>query len=104
MGNFYLDMWRGVAYFFVPLCLIVGVLLIAGGVPMTFHGAAQVTTLEPGAMGATPDGQAILTQSIARGPVAAIIAVIDRCISNRKSGRKKRRQVGFPNEASQECG
>ena len=75
MGNFYLDMWRGVAYFFVPLCFIVGVLLIAGGVPMTFEGAAQVTTLEPGAMGATPDGQPILTQAIARGPVAAIIAV-----------------------------
>jgi len=75
MGNFYLDMWRGVAYFFVPLCLIVGLLLIAGGMPMTFEGAAQVTTLEPGAMGATPDGQAILTQSIARGPVAAIVAV-----------------------------
>ena len=75
MGNFYLDMWRGVAYFFVPLCFIVGVLLIAGGVPMTFEGAAQVTTLEPGAMGATPDGHAILTQAIARGPVAAIVAV-----------------------------
>ncbi|HEY2389087.1 MAG TPA: potassium-transporting ATPase subunit KdpA [Candidatus Binatia bacterium] len=74
MGNFYLDMWRGTAYFFVPLCFIVGVLLIAGGMPMTFQGAATVTTLEPGAMGAMPDGHPILTQLIARGPVAAIVA------------------------------
>ena len=29
MGNFYLDMWRGVAYFYIPLNLIVGVLLLA---------------------------------------------------------------------------
>src|SRR5262249_24210335 len=45
MGNFYLDMWRGVAYFFVPLCLIVAVLLIAGGVPMTLEGNVRATTL-----------------------------------------------------------
>jgi K+-transporting ATPase ATPase A chain len=50
------------------------VLFIAGGMPMTFQGNAQVATLEPGAMGATPDGHAILMQSIARGPVAAIVA------------------------------
>ena len=24
MGNFYVDLWRGTAYFFVPLCLVVG--------------------------------------------------------------------------------
>ena len=29
MGNFYVDLWRGTAYVFIPLCLIVGVLLIA---------------------------------------------------------------------------
>src|SRR5438128_8159115 len=40
MGNFYLDMWRGVVYFYVPVCLIVGVLLIVGGVPMTLEGSA----------------------------------------------------------------
>src|SRR5262245_23267601 len=73
MGNFYLDVWRGVAYFFVPLCLIVAVLLIAGGVPMTLEGNARATTVEAGAMG-TEAGVAI-PQEIARGPVAAIVAV-----------------------------
>jgi K+-transporting ATPase ATPase A chain len=63
MGNFYVDLWRGVVYWFVPICLVVAVLLLAAGVPMTLEGNAGVTTLE---------GQ---PQSIARGPVAAVVAV-----------------------------
>ena len=74
LGNYYLDMWRGVVYFYIPLCFIVAVLLIAGGVPMTIHGHEDATTLEPGAMGTKPDGSSI-AQQIARGPVAAIVAV-----------------------------
>jgi K+-transporting ATPase ATPase A chain len=74
MGNFYLDMWRGVVYFFVPLAFVLAVLLIASGMPMTLQGNAEATTLESGAMGAGDDGQA-LPQKIARGPVAAIVAV-----------------------------
>src|SRR5262249_47416729 len=59
LGNFYLDLWRGVVYVLLPLSLIVGILLIAGGVPMTLDGAAKVKTLEGG------------EQTLARGPVAA---------------------------------
>src|SRR5438445_279877 len=73
MDNFYLDLWRGVIYFYVPLCLIVAVLLMAGGVPMTLEGSAKATTVEPGAMGNSDAGTA-KPQEIARGPVAAIIA------------------------------
>ena len=40
MGNFYVDLWRGTAYVFIPLCLVVGVLLIASGMPMTLDGNA----------------------------------------------------------------
>jgi K+-transporting ATPase ATPase A chain len=75
MGNYYLDMWRVCAYTFVPTSLIMGVLLLADGVPMTMKGAAQVTTLEPGAMGADEHGQPQLQQQISRGPVAAIIPI-----------------------------
>jgi len=53
MGNFYLDMWRVVAYMFVPAALLMGVVLMADGVPMTLDGAASVTTVEPGAMDRT---------------------------------------------------
>ena len=69
MGNFYLDMWRGVVYFYVPLCLIVAWLLVAAGMPMTMQPNAQVTTLDVDANGQPQ------TQAVARGPVAAIVAV-----------------------------
>src|SRR5579872_1329408 len=74
MGNFYVDLWRGVAYFFVPLCLVVGLMLMAGGVPMTLEGSAKAATIESGAMGADESGAA-KPQEICIGPVAAIIAV-----------------------------
>jgi K+-transporting ATPase ATPase A chain len=63
LGNFYLDVWRSVVYLFLPLSLIVGLLLVTGGMPMTMAGNAKVTTLEG------PE------QVIARGPAAAIVAI-----------------------------
>src|SRR4030081_305455 len=57
MGSFYLDMWRIVAYVFVPASLVVGVVLIGSGVPMTFDGAAEAATLEQ--TGDTPQKQTI---------------------------------------------
>jgi K+-transporting ATPase ATPase A chain len=74
MGNYYLDMWRVVAYVFVPASLLGGVLLMAAGVPMTFEKAAEAATLEPGAMGQAEDGQP-RPQVIARGPVAAVLPI-----------------------------
>jgi K+-transporting ATPase ATPase A chain len=73
MGNYYLDMWRAVVYVFLPSSLLMGVLLMADGVPMTFAKAAEATTLEPGAMGTGEDKAN--PQIIARGPVAAIIPI-----------------------------
>jgi K+-transporting ATPase ATPase A chain len=75
MGNYYLDMWRVCAYTFVPASLIMGVLLLADGVPMTLDGSAAVTTVEPGAMGPDADGKTQLVQQISRGPVAAIMPI-----------------------------
>jgi K+-transporting ATPase ATPase A chain len=63
MGNFYLDLWRGTVCIMLPLSVVVAVLLIAGGVPMTFQGNATVTTLAGG------------EQVIARGPVAGVVAI-----------------------------
>ncbi len=75
MGNYYLDMWRVCAYTFVPASLIMGVLLLADGIPMTLDGSAKVATVEPGAMGTGDNGQPQLQQDIARGPVAAILPI-----------------------------
>src|SRR5262249_6326030 len=74
MGNYYLDLWRGTAYFFLPLNLMVAAVLIAGGSPMTLEGAAHASTIETAAMGADAVGNPN-PQLIARGPVAAIVAV-----------------------------
>jgi K+-transporting ATPase ATPase A chain len=74
MGNFFLDMWRSVVYVLLPLAFVVAVLLIATGVPMTLEGPAEAALLEPGAMGTGEDEQPV-KQLIARGPVAAIVAI-----------------------------
>jgi K+-transporting ATPase ATPase A chain len=74
MGNYYLDMWRVLIYAFLPVSLLMGVVLMARGQPMTMEPMAQVTTLEPGSMGTGDDGEP-LPQMISRGPVAAVIPI-----------------------------
>ncbi|HEV8070633.1 MAG TPA: potassium-transporting ATPase subunit KdpA [Planctomycetaceae bacterium] len=74
MGNYYVDLWRAVAYVFFPASLLMGVLLMARGVPMTLEPTVEARTLEAGAMGQDAAGAA-KPQSIARGPVAAVIPI-----------------------------
>lgn len=74
MGNFYVDLWRSVVYVLVPLAIVVALLLMVSGMPMTLEGAARAATLEPGAMGPDESGAA-KPQEISRGPVAAIVAI-----------------------------
>jgi potassium-transporting ATPase potassium-binding subunit len=68
LGDFYVDLMRSLVFVLIPYCLVVAVLLVGTGVPMTFQGAAKATPL---------DGVAakLETQTIARGPAAALIAV-----------------------------
>lgn len=63
IGNFYRDLMRATFLVLLPLAAVVAILLVLGGVPMTLQGAAAVHTLE-GAV-----------QTIARGPVAAFVAI-----------------------------
>lgn len=63
MGNFYQDVWRATGLVLLPMSLIWALLLTLTGIPMTLEGPAIATTLE----GAT--------QTIARGPVAAFVAI-----------------------------
>ena len=63
LGNFYRDLMRATFLVLLPLAIVVAILLVLGGVPMTLQGAAVVKTLE-GAV-----------QTIARGPVAAFVAI-----------------------------
>ena len=63
MGNFFLDLQRATFGVLLPLAIVVACILALRGVPMTFEGAATVTTLEGAA------------QTIARGPAAAFVAI-----------------------------
>lgn len=63
LGNFFVDVQRATFLVLLPLALIVAVLLLFTAVPMTFNGAAVATTLEG------------VTQTIARGPVAAFVSI-----------------------------
>jgi potassium-transporting ATPase potassium-binding subunit len=67
LGNFYLDLWRGVVYVLLPASLILGFVFLAAGVPMTFEGAAAVAPLEA--------GDSPTYQHIALGPVAALVPI-----------------------------
>jgi potassium-transporting ATPase potassium-binding subunit len=74
IGNFFVDMWRVMAYIYLPVALIVGVIFIHEGMPMTFDTQQTVATLEPAAMGTDDQGQA-KPQNIIVGPVAAVIPI-----------------------------
>lgn len=63
LGDFWRDLVRSLLFVMLPLALVTAFLLAATGVPMTFAGSAPATTLDGGA------------QSIARGPVAAMVAI-----------------------------
>jgi potassium-transporting ATPase potassium-binding subunit len=63
LGNFWVDLYRSLVYILLPLALLLALILLSQGVPQTFDGHATATTLE----GAT--------QTIARGPVALMVAI-----------------------------
>jgi K+-transporting ATPase ATPase A chain len=63
LGNFWLDLQRATFLVLLPLATLWAVALVLLGVPMTLQGTATATTLE----GAE--------QLIARGPVAAFVAI-----------------------------
>jgi K+-transporting ATPase ATPase A chain len=63
LGNFFLDLQRASFLVLLPVALVVASLMVLAGMPMTLQGAAQATTLEG------------IIQTIARGPVAAFVAI-----------------------------
>lgn len=63
LGNFFVDVQRASFLVLLPVAFAVAILLVLGGVPMTFDGAAVATTLEG------------VQQTIARGPVAAFVTI-----------------------------
>jgi K+-transporting ATPase ATPase A chain len=74
LGNYFVDMWRVMAYIYLPAALIIGILFMHEGMPMTYASQQTVTTLEPASMGSDDHGQA-KPQNIIVGPVAAVIPI-----------------------------
>lgn len=63
LGNFLLDLQRASFLVLLPVALIFAIGMLFGGMPMTLDGSALATTLEG------------VQQTIARGPVAAFVAI-----------------------------
>ncbi len=59
VGNFWVDMTRGTLYILIPICIVVGLIMVWQGVPQNLSAYTDVTTLEGG------------KQLIAQGPVAS---------------------------------
>jgi potassium-transporting ATPase potassium-binding subunit len=63
LGNFYVDVTRATVRVLLPLAIVVSIILMSQGTPMTFEGAAKAVTLE---------GQ---EQTIARGVTAGVVSI-----------------------------
>jgi K+-transporting ATPase ATPase A chain len=63
LGNFWVDLYRSLAYILVPIAIVAALVLVSQGVAQTFSGHAVAHTVQGG------------TQEIARGPVASQIAI-----------------------------
>jgi potassium-transporting ATPase potassium-binding subunit len=74
LGNYFVDMWRVVVYIYLPAALIIGIIFMHEGMPMTYQSEQTVTTLEPASMGTDDHGQG-KPQNIIVGPVAAVIPI-----------------------------
>ena len=46
IGNFWVDLTRGVLYLLLPLSIVLALLMVAGGVPQTLLASVEATTLE----------------------------------------------------------
>jgi K+-transporting ATPase ATPase A chain len=63
LGNFWVDLYRSLAYILVPLAVVGTIVLVSQGVVQTFAGPETVQTVEGG------------EQTIARGPAASQVAI-----------------------------
>lgn len=72
IGNFWVDLVRGVLYVLLPLSMLLALALVSQGVVQTLDGAVTVHTLEPGV---AADGSRVTEQVVALGPAASQVAI-----------------------------
>ena len=76
LGNFWVDLTRGILWILLPLCVAFALVLVSQGVVQNFRPYDTVKLLEPQHVTGT-DGKAavVTTQTIAQGPVASQEAI-----------------------------
>ncbi len=67
LGNYYVDLVRGIIRLFIPLACILALCLASQGVPSTYRGAQNITVLD--------SAVSMKEQTLPIGPVAAMIAI-----------------------------
>jgi len=76
IGNFWVDITRGLLWVLLPLCIVGGLVLVSQGVVQNFHPYTQATLTEPQtvekqAADGSKTHETVTTQVIAQGPVAS---------------------------------
>jgi potassium-transporting ATPase potassium-binding subunit len=72
IGNYWVDMTRGLLYILIPLALVLSILLVSQGVVQTFSGTRSAALVQPEA---NSNGPISTDQNIAVGPAASQIAI-----------------------------
>ena len=72
IGNFWVDLTRGVLYILLPLSFILALLLVSQGVVQTFDQYRVANLIQPYS---TTDGETITQQVLAVGPAASQVAI-----------------------------
>jgi K+-transporting ATPase ATPase A chain len=72
IGNFWVDLTRSTVYILLPLSIVLAVFLVSQGVPQTTDGHATAALIQATT---DADGQAVVQQGIAVGPVASQVAI-----------------------------
>ncbi len=72
IGNFWVDLVRGVLYILLPLCVLFSLALVSQGVVQTFAPSIKTSLVQPAT---DANGQPVTEQVIAVGPVASQIAM-----------------------------
>jgi K+-transporting ATPase ATPase A chain len=72
LGNFWVDLTRGVLYILLPLSIFLALALVAQGTVQTFSPAVTATLLQPEL---DAQGQPVTQQVIAVGPAASQVAI-----------------------------
>jgi K+-transporting ATPase ATPase A chain len=76
LGNFWVDLTRGILWILLPLSILFAVVLTSQGVIQNFHPYTTATLVQPQAIaGADGKSTTVTTQTIAQGPVASQEAI-----------------------------